>query len=203
MMQTSLTFLLVSLAVCAPALSEKPATLALHAAARSGDVAAAKAAINAGAEIDDVSLAGPSGQSPLMAASLGGHSALVSALLDAGADARVSEKDGYTPLHGAAFQGRAETARVLLAAGPNRVPHEAHAGDGIWPLHRACWGREKRHATTVAAFLAAGGPGGDARLRDRAGKTPLDHARASHAHPDTIHLLEQAELAAAAAAAEL
>ena len=181
------------------------ATKALHAAARLGDAAAVRAALDAGAAIDDVALSGPGGggQSALMAASLGGHADVISLLLADGADARVGEKDGYTPLHGVAFQGRAEGARVLLAAGPNRVPHEPHVGDGIWPLHRACWGREERHASTVAAFLAAGGPGGDVRLRDRAGKTPLDHARASHAHPKTLLLLQEAEAAAAAAASEL
>ena len=178
--------------------SSDGATRALHAAARSGDDAALAAALAAGAAIDDVSLAGASRQSPLMAASLGGHASCVSALLAAGADAAVGEKDGYTPLHGAAFQGRAAAASVLLAAGGGRVPRGPHAGDGIWPLQRATWGREPRHAATVKAFLDAGGEGGSPRVRDREGKTPLDHARAHGASEETIRLLEDAEAAEAA-----
>ncbi len=48
------------------------------------------------------------------------------------------------------WQGRADVARVLL--NDTRVPHAVHK-DGYWPIHRACWGRERRHADTVAAFL--------------------------------------------------
>ena len=50
-------------------------------------------------------------QSPLMAACLGGHLDSAKALLELGADVTVPEKDGYTPMHGAGFQGRAEIGR--------------------------------------------------------------------------------------------
>ena len=49
-----------------------------------------------------------SGQTPLMAACLAGKSAAVRALLAAGADFTIGEKDGFTPMHGAAFQGRTD-----------------------------------------------------------------------------------------------
>ena len=63
-------------------------------------------------------------------------------------DAGVGEKDGYTPLHGAGFQGRAEIARLLLEDARNLDPNSFHE-DGFAPLHRACWGREQRHADTI------------------------------------------------------
>ena len=37
--------------------------------------------------------------------------------LSAGADVTIPEKDGYTPMHGAGFQGRAEIAKVLIKHG--------------------------------------------------------------------------------------
>ena len=44
---------------------------------------------------------GPGGQSPLMHAVLSGKSKAVKYLLKRGADPKVPEKDGYTPMHGA------------------------------------------------------------------------------------------------------
>tara|TARA_B110001452_G_scaffold246336_1_gene231591 strand:+ start:1048 stop:1356 length:309 start_codon:yes stop_codon:yes gene_type:complete len=40
------------------------------------------------------------------------------------------------------------------------VPHAfvLRAADGFTPIHRACWGGEKRHTDTVKAFLEAGVP---------------------------------------------
>ena len=46
-----------------------------------------------------------------MASCLGGHLDAAKALLELGADVTVPEKDGYTPMHGAGFQGRAEIGR--------------------------------------------------------------------------------------------
>ena len=45
-------------------------------------------------------------------------------LLDAKADTSIPEKDGYTPMHGAGFQGRAEIAKLLIAHGLN--PSDKH-----------------------------------------------------------------------------
>ncbi len=54
--------------------------------------------------------------------------------------------------HGAAFQGRADVARVLLAY---RVANTAHK-DGYFPVHRACWGNEARHTAALRVFLENG-----------------------------------------------
>ena len=57
------------------------------------------------------------GRTALMSASLGGYARAASTLLAAGADWTVPENDGYTPLHGAGFQGHAGVVQVLLGAG--------------------------------------------------------------------------------------
>merc|ERR1712194_479290 len=74
-------------------------------------------------------------------------------LLDMKADATWGEKDGYTPFHGAGFQGRAKVAKHLLAAGLD--PSDRHK-DGSTPLHRSCWGREDRHTEMVRFLLKNG-----------------------------------------------
>merc|ERR1712146_400395 len=89
------------------------------------------------------------GQTPLMAATLGGADKSVEFLLQMGADATIGEKDGYTPFHGAGFQGRAAVAKHLLA---HRLDPSDRHKDGSTPLHRACWGREQRH-TEMVRFL--------------------------------------------------
>ena len=96
---------------------------------------------------------GPGGQSPLMHAVLMGKGAAAKYLLKRGADVSVAEKDGYTPMHGAGFQGRAAIAEFLFEAG---VPLDAAHADGHPPITRACWGREQRHADTVATMLRLG-----------------------------------------------
>jgi len=62
---------------------------------------------------------GPGEQTPLMNAVLMGKVHAVKALLEAGADTGIGEKDGYTPCHGAGFQGRADIMRQLIAHGLN------------------------------------------------------------------------------------
>ena len=66
-----------------------------------------KSAINAGVDINTI---GPGGQTPLMHAVLSGKVSAVKTLLKLGADTKIGEKDGYVPIHGAGFQGRAEIA---------------------------------------------------------------------------------------------
>lgn len=88
-------------------------------------------------------------QTPLMAAILRGQKDVVEYFLSRTdlVDVSIPEKDGYTPAHGAAFQGRPEIMSLLITAGIN-VNDDFHA-DGYAPLHRACWGAEGRHAETV------------------------------------------------------
>ena len=136
----------IVLAIVLPCvLSANP--MALLDAASSGNVAAAEAALADGA---DINYQHPqNGQSPLMAAVLGGQPEIVALMLKyvsllqcklatltdfacrKGADTSIPEKvciltafltrgltilfqDGYTPMHGAGFQGRAEIAQMLI-----------------------------------------------------------------------------------------
>ena len=82
---------------------------AFFAACRGDNVAAARraaAAAGPGFDIDEREQG--SGQTALMASVLAGADKAVEMLLSAefNADASVPEKDGYTPFHGAGFQGR-------------------------------------------------------------------------------------------------
>jgi len=158
----------------------------LEQAVHGNSLGAVQAALNAGADINQIMGAG---QTPLMAATLGGHVEIVQFLLQKGANPEIPEKQGYTPMHGAAFQGRAEVAEALI----NYLnPSHQHDGDGFRPIHRACWGKEPRHTATVKVFLEAGVKH-DEEAKD--GSTPLTISR-QVGNQGTIDLLLQAERAA-------
>merc|ERR1712083_26827 len=111
-----------------------------------------------------------SGQTPLMMAVLMGKEEVVKMLLkESVVDASIPEKDGYTPFHGAGFQGRASIARMLIKDSRGLDPSDRHK-DGFQPLHRACWGGEARHAETVKVLVEEGGVEWDSKGK---GKTCL------------------------------
>ena len=142
------------------------------------DVDAADAALKAGANINVLSPKGQ--QTPLMQSVLHGRTKMVKWCLENGADVTIPERDGYTPMHGAGFQGHAEIAALLFEHGVGlRDVHE----DGYEPasessfccgwfyvkgiIHsillpispvRSCWGPEARHSDAVAWFLDNGTP---------------------------------------------
>lgn len=111
-----------------------------------------KAALQEGANMnvqDEVN-----GQTALMRATLHGWSSIVAFLMDQGADVNIGEKDGYTPAHGAGFQGRAKVMAILREH--NVDIFAPAAKDGFTPFHRACWGREDRHTETIRYMLKEG-----------------------------------------------
>ncbi|MBM3764614.1 MAG: hypothetical protein FJW32_04405 [Acidobacteria bacterium] len=59
--------------------------------------------------------------------------------------------DGWTPLHEAAKQGRADAVRALLDSGAD--PNAREAGDNTYPLH---WAAAHRHLEIVRMLLDAG-----------------------------------------------
>eukprot|EP01052_Picozoa_sp_SAG31_P037935 SAG31_NODE_4980_length_2822_cov_1.288652_2_plen_222_part_00 len=89
-----------------------------------------------------------------MLAVLSGKINAVKALLELGADTTIPEKDGFMPMHGAAFHGHWLIVEALVEHGLD--PSEVNPQDGYTPIHRACWGTKLKHTKTVRAFLYAG-----------------------------------------------
>lgn len=117
------------------------------------DIDAATAALKGGANINALSPRGS--QTPLMQSVLHGRTKMVQFFLENGADFTIGERNGYTPMHGAGFQGRKEVAELLFKYGVGlRDKHE----DGYEPAIRACWGPQDRHTETVEWFLDNGVP---------------------------------------------
>lgn len=88
-----------------------------------GDVAGVRTAL---AGSPDLSSRDPvTGIPPLVLAAMGGDTEIMTMLLDAGAAADASSRDGSTPLHGAAFMGHDEAVRILLARGADSTIRNA------------------------------------------------------------------------------
>ena len=109
---------------------------------------------NVASASDILDIRNDNGITPLMYAVLQGKKAGVEILLKAGADPLVEGTDGYSPLHGAAFQGFADIARLLIDE--YKVNPSIMHSDGYTPIHRACWGSTPGHADTVKVFIEAG-----------------------------------------------
>jgi ankyrin repeat protein len=86
-------------------------------AAKSGDVEAARALLESGADINSRDRYG---QTALMLAARGGHEALVETLIEHGADPNVTAKYHLSALMLAVIAGHAGTARRLVRAGVSR-----------------------------------------------------------------------------------
>ncbi|KUF15919.1 ankyrin repeat domain-containing protein [Streptomyces silvensis] len=113
-----------------------------------------------------------------------GGTTCVRALLRAGADPSRPDREGVTPLYEASVNGRAEVARLLLAAGAAPDTESRGLGAEGTPLcAAACWG----HTETVRVLLEHGA---DPNLReeDGTGSTPLHWANRGP-HPETAALL--------------
>jgi uncharacterized protein len=124
------------------------------------------------------------------AAALGDAPRVVT-LLDRGDAIDAKSSDGWTPLHLAAFMGRAEVARALVSRG---APVDAVSTNGIrnTPLCAALAG--KGDPEIVGALLEAGA---DPNFRAELGVTPL-HLAASRGADVLVHrLLERGADAAA------
>ena len=102
----------------------------------------------------DINARNEHGQTPLMMACLLGKTNIVRLMFQLGADASIGEKDGYTCLHGAGFQGRPEVVRIAIEEG-GLDPNEYHE-DGYAPFHRACWGHLERHLEALKTFAELG-----------------------------------------------
>jgi ankyrin repeat protein len=105
----------------------------LHLAAFFGASNAAEWLIAAGADLEAVSR-NSIRNTPLHAATAGGHADIALLLIDRGADVTARDSGGHTPLHIAAENGLADVVRSLLAHGAD--PYAVDAEDRT-PLARA------------------------------------------------------------------
>ena len=155
----------------------------LHAAAARGLVDTVRELLETddGREGEGVHARAADGTTPLHAAAATGHAAVVSLLLEAGADPQAVGKSGATALHAAAAMGHGEVVTALLAGGTTLVD-EAHAFAGCTALHFAA---EMGHVDVVTALCGAGA---DADARKSTGGTPL-HTAADCDQPRVVAAL--------------
>ena len=116
---------------------------------------------------------------PLVEAVKAADTAAVRALLEEQVDVNVSEVDGTTALHWAAYQGELDMARLLLRAGANVDASNRYA---VTPLVLACG---RGDAPIVEALLSAGA---DANTTLPEGETVL-MAAARSGNVDVLRLL--------------
>jgi uncharacterized protein len=154
------------------AFSQNPSPLdrELIAAAERGDAASARKLISQGA---NVNAKDEKQDSAFLIASANGHTEVVRLTLGAGADLKSTNRYGGTGLIPACHHGHLETVKLLLTTKID-VNH----------VNRLGW-----TALLEAVILGDGGPthteivrqllahGADARIADRDGVTPLEHAR--------------------------
>jgi hypothetical protein len=94
--------------------------IALWDAVIAGNVTEAIVSIRAGADVnglDTRGIAGPNGRRPLNWAATRNDTAMISALLDAGANINSANRSGFTPLNHAAEAGSKEAAVLLITRG--------------------------------------------------------------------------------------
>jgi ankyrin repeat protein len=130
-------------------------------ASMTGDLAATRLLLSRGAE--------PSSEA-LSEAVTFGHADVVRALVEAGADASITESSGVNLLHWATITNRASVIPILVRAG---VPLNATDDNGFTPLMYAAT-VDVGDTDTLKALLSSGA---DRRIRNDQGRTPLEQAR--------------------------
>ena len=157
---------------------------ALMKAVEHNDLAKVKALIAQGVDVDALE---PSGDAPLVMAAYLGHSDIVKALLEAGADVRAVDPGmRATALHAAAYAGRTEAARLLIQHGID-IDRQGPV-NGYTALHDAIW----QNNVDTAAVIIEGGA--DLTLKSHDGQTALDFARAKR-RAAIVELIERAQAA--------
>ena len=152
---------------------------ALHAAAGHGDAAEVARLLAAGAAVDFRHPGCPGLPTPLLVAAFGGRTAVVFALLAAGADPGVANVQGRTALHLAADQDHADTVALLCQSG---APLAARDFVEHTALHVAGW---QNNVSAVEALVRAGVP---LEVRDANGDTALALA-VTEPVPEVIRVL--------------
>ncbi|KAM3514568.1 hypothetical protein MY11210_001803 [Beauveria gryllotalpidicola] len=119
------------------------------------------------------------GMTALAASCNAGDAGTVAILLDAGADLRIANNKGWTPLNFAADKGCVEVVKLLLT---NGADVEAVDNDGWTPCHAAA---DKGHVEVVRLLLANGA---DVTVMNGYGWTPLITAT-NKGHVEVIKVL--------------
>ena len=145
----------------------------LMAAVIADDVNGVKAALAAGADVDErfpqINVFNDA-HTPLLVASRDGHTEIVKILLQAGADVNAVEPTfGAVALHKAAYNGHVDIIRILCAQ-PGVNLDALGPSNGYTPLHDALWlGYEECSEVFIRA-------GAKLDIEGHDGKTPLDLA---------------------------
>jgi ankyrin repeat protein len=91
------------------------------------------------------------GVTPLLEASRNGDAAMVDLLLRSGADAKRAHPEGETPLHGAARAGSVAAVRLLLARGA-----EVNTAEAFQQTTALMWAAAEGHADVIDLLLESG-----------------------------------------------
>ncbi len=121
--------------------------------ARDGREDQVKLLLDLGADPD--AGASVNGLTPLMAASMKGHVAVMELLIQRGADVNIRAMFGQTALHIAAEFGTPETVKVLLAHGAD--PHVADK-NGLTALEIAKWNAQQPGSAAIVKLLTGPRP---------------------------------------------
>ena len=145
----------------------KPAAVPLYYAARLGFRDLAEQLITEHPE--HVNARGGGFETSMHVAACAGHAAILSLLLERGADLE-DRRDYYklTPLHGASLNGRLEAMQCLLDHGANINVRD---GEGWTPLY---WAVKEKNNIQVVQFLPE--RGADANAQNDRGRTPSQDA---------------------------
>lgn len=148
----------------------------LLAAAKAGDLATAKAALDAGADVHAKNVLGVAA---LHWAAQKGHLDVAQLLIERGADVHATSDAGSTPLHWAARKGHLDILRLLIENGADVHPK----GDaGMTALHDAA---QRGHLEVVCLLVERGA---DVHAKDVYGYTPLHRALTEQQAGVAIHL---------------
>lgn len=110
---------------------------------------------------------------PIVIAAYKGHSLILAALLQAGADVHAVDPGmKATALHAAAYAGRTEAVKLLIQY--NIDINKQGPYNGYTALHDAIW---QGHEEIAKLLINAGA---NLQLKSHAGETPLDFAKNRH-----------------------
>ncbi|KAG2500831.1 hypothetical protein HYH03_001593 [Edaphochlamys debaryana] len=129
-------------------ISPKEHNETLYKASDAGDIEQVRALLAAGADVNYIDKG--TDQTPLLVAAWEGHTAVVQALLEAGAWVEATCGCGWRPLHHAAIQGHVPVMQALLAAGADV---DAQDNNRRTPLILAA---RNGHLEAVRALLVGG-----------------------------------------------